>query len=141
MPLPARLLGVGGLLPFAFLCLAAALDAPRRGFWVHAQIAYGAVILSFVGALHWAFAMLLPEVSPARSWGMFGWSVVPGLVAWVALLVPAGAALVLLIGLFALHFRVDMLLAQRHGLPGWYLQLRLTLTAGAVFALLLTLFS
>ncbi len=128
-------------MPFAFLCVAATLDVPRRPFWVHAEIAYGAVILSFVGALHWAFAMLLPIDSHTQRWAMFGWSVVPALVAWVALLMPAQAALISLIGLFALHFRVDMLLAYRHRLPAWYLPLRVALTAGAVLSLLLTLFS
>ncbi len=137
--MPAQVLGFGGLVPFAGLSLAATLHLAQSLLWLRAEIAYAAVILSFVGALHWAFAMLLQPLLPRERWWMMGWSVIPALVAWVALLLPAAAALVLLIGLFALHFRIDMLLAMRHGLPRWYLQLRLTLTAGAVFSLLLCL--
>ena len=57
MPQIARLLGYGGLIPFAALA-ALALGSSQSAAWIHALIAYGAVILSFVGALHWAFGML-----------------------------------------------------------------------------------
>ena len=49
-------LGYGGLLPFVGLAVLMAADAPRQALWSQALVAYGAVILGFVGALHWAFA-------------------------------------------------------------------------------------
>ena len=58
VPQIARLLGYGGLIPFAALA-ALALGSSQSAAWIHALIAYGAVILSFVGALHWAFGMLV----------------------------------------------------------------------------------
>jgi hypothetical protein len=41
-------------------CLA--WPALRATWWVPALLGYGAVILSFVGALHWGFAMTLPDM-------------------------------------------------------------------------------
>ena len=63
----AWLLGLAGLLPFA-ACALAFFAAPEawRGFAEGALIAYGAVILSFVCALHWGFAMALPGLDDAR---------------------------------------------------------------------------
>ena len=43
-----------------------------------AQLAYGAVILTFVGAVHWGYAMRDEEIR----WGRMTWSVTPSLVAW-----------------------------------------------------------
>lgn len=133
-PLSARSLGFGGLLPFIGLALAALLDPTRAALWNHALMAYGAIILSFVGALHWGFAMTAGGLSDGERSGRFAWSVMPALIAWVALLL-AGvsvmfAALLLLAG-FWLHYLQDRMLVHRADLPVWYLPLRLTLTTVA----------
>jgi len=57
---PVRLLGYAGLFPF-FAAAAAALlgPPPWRGAALSALAAYGAVILSFLGAVHWGLASTL----------------------------------------------------------------------------------
>ena len=135
-------LGYGGLLPFVGLALASALDQDHGAWWLQALLGYGAVILSFVGALHWGIAMVAADMV-SRS-GCYAWSVVPSLLGWTGLLVaqvgfPGLAAVVLVTGFFA-HFVMDLRLAKAANLlPGWYLPLRLRLTAVATLCLLLSL--
>ncbi|MCA3237695.1 MAG: DUF3429 domain-containing protein [Curvibacter sp.] len=132
-------LGYGGLLPFAAAALGALLDGTQRSVWQHALLSYGAIILSFVGALHWALAMREDDATAASR--LYAWSVVPALAGWLALLLPllfpqgmALAALVLIVA-FAAHYGQDWRLARRMALPAWYLPLRLHLSSGAVLAL------
>jgi hypothetical protein len=128
-------LGYGGLVPFVSLGLAFVLDRADRGLVGEALVAYGAVILSFVGALHWAFAMTLPDIDARDRTRAFVWSVVPALVGWVAaLLVPVVASVALIAGFLA-HYGQDLRLASIAKLPRWYLPLRLRLTAVASLAL------
>ena len=56
-------LGYGGILPFVFLTLAGLLDRDHGPLWSDALNAYGAIILSFLGALHWA-CLLYTSPSP-----------------------------------------------------------------------------
>ena len=79
LPAPAAWLGYGGALPFVSLAALCWLVAGHAGFWFGLLLVYGAVILSFVGALHWGFAMTLPGLEPARRSRMMAWSVVPAL--------------------------------------------------------------
>ena len=128
-------LGYGGLVPFVGLALAAVTGLAQPLPAAYALLAYGAVILSFVGALHWAFAMLLPSPSTDERDGMFIWSTVPALAGWLALMLPTGAgALVVAAGLVT-HFVRDRRLARSHALPAWYLPLRLRLTVVASICL------
>ena len=140
-PAPARLLGFGGLLPFVTLAAASAFDPSHAAFWRHALVAYGAVILSFVGALHWGFATVWESHSAHYRSRLMGWSVVPALGAWIALLAPSQIGLALLTLLFAVHYVFDLGLARRSNLPGWYMRLRTPLTAGAVLSLAFALFA
>ena len=50
-------LGYGGLIPFLALTPASLLDHQHGAVWSDALYAYGAIILSFIGALHWGLAM------------------------------------------------------------------------------------
>jgi hypothetical protein len=136
--LPAHVawLGYGGLLPFAGLLILTVVDPHRAPAWSNALVAYGAVILSFVGALHWGFAMSAPRLDPTRRRRAFVWSVVPALLAWPAtVLAGSTASLILVLG-FALHLVQDRKLAGPAELPTWYLPLRWRLTAVASLCLL-----
>ena len=142
VPLPdfvrrtANRLGYAGLIPFVVLAPASLLDTHHGITWSDALFAYGAVILSFVCALHWGFAMALPGLDERRRVRTLLWSVVPSLIAWPALLlVPSDAAVLLVLG-FVLHYVQDRRLAREAGLPGWYLPLRLRLTTVACIALI-----
>ena len=129
-------LGYGGLIPFVVTALGARLDGAHGLFWSHALVCYGASIVSFLGALHWGFAMTVPEIDSRRRHALFLWSVVPAIIAWIALLLPDRAALMLLVvTLGALLWR-DRRLVGALALPGWYLPLRLKLSVVAAACLL-----
>jgi len=132
----ARWLGYGGLIPFLVLAPASLLDAHHGLTWSDALFAYGAVILSFVCALHWGFAMAFPGLDDARRRRTMLWSVVPSLIAWPALLLVPSDAAVLLVAGFVLHYVQDRRLARHADLPDWYLPLRLRLTTVACLTLI-----
>lgn len=135
-------LGWGGLVPFVGLTALYILDPAHAGLWGTTLLNYSAVILSFVGALHWAFATTQRSLSQAKRMECFVWSVVPALIGWVALSLPAAAAtfglsislavpLVLIIAGFATHYLQDLRVAGAAALPTWYLPLRARLTVVA----------
>lgn len=128
-------LGYGGLLPFVFLTLAGLLDRDHGPLWSDALNAYGAIILSFVGALHWGFAMSLRGLNDSQRSAAFIWSVVPALLAWPALLMPAILAAPLLIAGFVANSLRDRHLGRQAELPAWYLPLRFRLSGVACVCL------
>ena len=97
------LLGIAGLIPFAACGYGAVTNQGDPA--AMALAAYGAVILAFLGGVHWGFA--LPEPSGRGERARLGLGVLPSLVGWVALLleiavdVEAGLAL-LVVGFLAL---------------------------------------
>lgn len=138
LPASAAWLGYGGLIPFVGLTLMVLLDWHHQMVWSDALVGYGAVILSFVGALHWAFAMLLPDLAPAQRRNLFIWSTVPALLAWPAVLVDIFLAAPLLVTGFIAHYLRDRQLVRSAPLPAWYLPLRLHLTALACVSLIVS---
>ena len=69
IPQRVALLGYGGLLPFIATAFGSVLDGAHAALWLDALHAYGAVILSFVGALHWGFAMLATDIDDGVNGG------------------------------------------------------------------------
>lgn len=138
-PVVVAWLGYGGLLPFVGLALAIWVDQSHISLWRDALINYSAVILSFVGALHWGFAMSQSGMTPNQRTKSFVWSVVPSLLGWVALSMTPKYATLLLVAGFLAHFWQDKRLVQLVNLPAWYLPLRLRLTLVACISLLTTL--
>jgi len=134
-PAAVAWLGYGGLLPFLGSALLCWLEPNHRSLWLEMLLTYGAVILSFVGALHWGFAMVHPDTAGQPMNGMYGWSVMPSLLGWVALLVHPAAGATLLIAGFLAHYRQDLRLTRVLPLPAWYLPLRLQLTVVACLCL------
>ena len=132
LPRTVAWLGYGGLLPFLVLTPASLLDHHHGAVWSDALYAYGAIILSFIGALHWGLAMTLPELSERQRSAWFAWSVVPALIAWPAVLFSPPLAAPLLVFGFIAHYLQDRRLARQAKLPGWYLPLRLRLSSVAV---------
>ena len=127
-PATAVWLGYGGLIPFVGLSVALWIAGPAwRGFCTTALLAYGAVIASFLGAIYWGFAMRNVAGQHIR---LYLWGVVPGLVAWLALLANPVAGLWLIAGLLWVCYAVDRAAYARHELQHW-LPLRLRLTAVA----------
>jgi hypothetical protein len=112
----AVLISLAGLVPFLVLGGVVLLEPLSSPAAIEVLISYGAVVLSFLGAVHWGFALrdtahpvsgeaLPPAVLGAeRQLLMFG--VVPAIIGWVALSVmlhfhlPAFALFLLLAGFF-----------------------------------------
>ena len=134
IPIAALWLGPLGLIPFVAGALAPwLLPAERLPDAGLALAGYGAVILSFLGGVHWGLA------APAGRPLQIGLSVLPSLIGWLALLVanlyaPA-PALWLLAAAFAALLPGDLLAAGRGLAPPWYPRLRLPLTLVAVACL------
>ena len=128
-------LGYGGLIPFLVLTPASMLDHHHGAVWSDALYAYGAIILSFIGALHWGLAMSLPELSERQRSVRYTWSVVPALIAWPAVLFSPALAAPLLVFGFIAHYLQDRRLGRQATLPGWYLPMRLRLSCVAVVSL------
>jgi hypothetical protein len=61
----------------AALALLIPLSSDYRPLFAIALVNYGAVILSFVGALHWGFAMTAQDMKAEQRSGRFIWSVIP----------------------------------------------------------------
>lgn len=125
-------LGYGGLIPFITLSWLTYMDRGRGAFWHGCLVAYGAVILSFVGALHWGFAMVLKGISSRQRDALLAWSVVPCLMAFVALVMHSVFSDILLVIGFLMHVWQDRRLPESANLPAWYVPLRLRLSAVAI---------
>lgn len=137
LPPLAYLLGAAGLLPF----IGCGIEAVSRGPWqpvaLQALIAYGAVILAFLGGVHWGFALSPGQSLLVRMRLALG--VVPSLIGWVAVVLGAlglaGLALALLIvGLFG-TIATERSWARRGLVPGGYMTLRWGLSVIVVVAL------
>jgi len=141
-PLPhvALWLGLGGLIPFLAGALGALLGVGAGGSLrpvaLAALEAYGAVILSFLGAVHWGFALRAEGAEATSTPGRLVLGVVPSLVAWLALLLPGGLALVLLAAGILGTAAVETMAARRGLVPEGYLRLRWGLSLGAALCLL-----
>lgn len=132
-----RWLGAAGLIPFFGLAAMSWIPGAPQSLVAHALLGYAAVILSFVGALHWGLAMAVSSTGTHVTARLYVWSVVPALVAWLALLLPMVWAVAILIAGLWLHYAQDRRLAHLITLPEWYLPLRLKLTGAANLALVL----
>ncbi|MBV6656145.1 MAG: DUF3429 domain-containing protein [Devosiaceae bacterium] len=123
-------LGLSGALPFAAGMIVYALGGVwvlDQDFAVRSTLAYGAVILSFLGGVRWGLALLMQfdEKRDAR----LALSILPSLLGWVALLMPHFPALVLLAMAFAAQGAWDAGDVADDGAPDWYATLRTVLTA------------
>ncbi len=136
----ASRLGYAGTLPL-LLIAAAMWVVPGWQSWLHpALLAYAALVLSFVGAVHWGLALVdAPPLPQGFAERMFAWSVVPCLVAWVALLAPRPWATLLLVAGMLVQRLQDQRLARVRTLPRWYLRLRTHLSVVFVVCLLAAL--
>jgi hypothetical protein len=127
----ARWLGHAGLLPFLLgaLLVWVGLAPELHAFVTGAMSAYAALIVSFLGGIHWGLAFRL--TAPPAS--LFVWGVVPSLVAWVAVLMPPHAGLVLhgvmLVACYLVDRRVYPVQAAAH-----WLTLRFRLSSVAAFS-------
>lgn len=121
----ALALGYAGVLPVAGLLVLAWSSATWQHQAVNSATIYAALILSFLGGIHWGFA-----TSGFASSKHFLISVVPSLWAWAAFASPDFYTLLGIILGLVVFFVYERQCALVSRFPDWYLYLRLRLTLG-----------
>lgn len=138
LPPHAATLGYAGLLPFALLTAGLwIVAAPElQSVLLRALLAYGAVILTFLGAVHWGIVLARPG---SRDASVLAVGVLPSLVAAASLVLSPERALVTqLLGFAGVWLYEHRVLGEAFlGKP--YLDLRRMLTFGVVACLLAAL--
>jgi glutaredoxin len=130
------LLGYGGVVPFlvGLLVVAFAGEGGARDLAARLTVGYGAVILSFLGAVHWG--RLLERGTLEQAPMVAFWGVLPAVVGWATLALPFAWAVPIQVLAFVEVYVMDRQLLRREPAAGGYLRLRARLT-GAVASLLL----
>ncbi len=127
-PMSAWALGLAGLAPaIVFTAVALFADTP---LWPHAwrfMLCYGAVILSFIGGAWWGLASA-PGASGGRI-SLYVLAIVPAVVAAVCLIIGDWRALSAVSLAFFAALGVDARLVASGVAPGWWIRLRLPLSA------------
>jgi hypothetical protein len=132
IPPAARLLGFSGLIPFVAAAAGALIaDSALQDMSLRALVAYGAVILSFLGGVRWGLA--IAQTDATALWKPLVISVLPSLLGWAALLLPTGTGLLILATGLATMLIADARLPEA---PQWYRSLRIPLSLGAIGALI-----
>ena len=141
VPPIAILLGAAGLIPFLLGSYGAlALDGDAARISLLGLAAYGAVILAFLGGVHWGFGL---EAGTTQTVGTqrarFGLGVLPSLIGWAGLLVtfaglPKVGLLVLLAGFVAVTI-TEARGAQAGLVPNGYMLLRWILSVIVILCL------
>lgn len=128
-------LGYAGLIPPVLLAALVWLVTPDLQAWVALGLAaYAALIVSFLGGIHWGIAWMQRAASGAGSAhsrrAHVLWGVAPSLLAWPGLLMPPYAGLVWLGLMLVVCYLVDRRLYAQAGLQH-RLTLRFRLSCGA----------
>ena len=124
-PLWANFLGYAGVTPVLGLLILGWTDQTWQQQSVSLACSYGALILSFLGGIHWGFA-----TSGIASMKSLVPSVAPSLWAWAALACPQAITLWALTFGLLLFYLYERRTSWVDKLPRWYLPLRLKLTMG-----------
>ncbi|MFT5391871.1 MAG: hypothetical protein ACI8PT_002066 [Gammaproteobacteria bacterium] len=134
VPHAAAWLGAAGLIPFiAGAVTLWTLPSAHAALAADLLKGYGAIILAFMGAVHWGLAMTRDADSGLDRWFLF--SVAPALIGWGALMLSALPALVVLGFAFAMVFGLDRAAIAANLAPAWYPRLRTPLTIAVIGSL------
>lgn len=134
IPLIVLALGYAGLLPF--ITLASALWFEPGDLQIplnEALLSYSAIILSFMGAIHWGLAMKADDTIGNTQLAL---SVIAPLSAWIASLTPVAINYSLLIICFTILCLYDVYMVRVNKAPSWYSRLRIPLTVIVVISLI-----
>lgn len=128
-------LGLAGLIPFIGLAAVILLEvAGWQAVALQAFLYYSAVILSFLGGVHWGVAMSLDHEGSYPFSARMMVAMAPSLLAWPALMLsPQFSLLALMIG-FLLIRLYEAQADSVERLPVWYTTLRTLLTVVVVIS-------
>lgn len=125
-------LGILGLIPFVALAVLIATVPTETPLMSRALLYYGATILAFLGGVYWGLALRVDEsVHPA----FLALAVVPQLIGFGAMLLPAPLAHVLLGAALVGVLVIDAAYWRKNLMPRWFLSLRITLSLVAAISL------
>ena len=130
-----RILVFAGFIPFAALAFwlyGIAPDHPWRHGTTVLLTAYAAAVLSFLGGIRWGLA-LRGRDGNGKADLILG--IVPPLVGWIAIVVPAPLNFVLLAVAFAAQGAWDSLTLTSDAAPDWFRRIRIQMTVLVVAAL------
>ena len=111
LPAIVRALGYAGLIPFIGLAFMVQLaDSPNDLIALESLVAYGAVITSFLGALHWGACFRTIGEPTQNRWldhSVWIWGIMPALIAWLAIHIFIPLALLLLAATLLVQRAID----------------------------------
>ena len=143
VPWGASIVGLAGLLVFFALALVIAFGSPTLAINAYLQlIHFGALMLAFIGAIHWGLAIGAKGHGVAvPSWWYFA-SALPLVLGWLtlALVSPTIKILLLMVGFFV-SFMLDVSATARDHAPLWYKNFRKFMTIGVLIALSVSLWA
>ncbi|EFQ33113.1 hypothetical protein CGRA01v4_13237 [Colletotrichum graminicola] len=93
------------------------------------QLGYGAVIISFLGAVHWGMEYAEKTPHPRRTRFRYGMGVLAPMIAWPSLLMPVEYALTSQFAAFTFLYLADTRAKNKGWTPQWYGVYRFVLTA------------
>lgn len=93
------------------------------------QLGYGAIIISFLGAVHWGMEYAEKTPHPRRTRFRYGMGVLAPMVAWPTLLMPVEYALTSQFAAFTFLYLADTRAKNKGWTPQWYGVYRFVLTA------------
>jgi hypothetical protein len=133
IPFLAKVLGYSGLIPFVFLAAALwSFNQDSLAMLHQALLSYAAIILSFMGAVHWGLAIGAAQLRTTQ----LGFSVFPPLIAWFASFAPQSWNYSLLILTFILLCVFDIIMFKQNAVPKWYPRLRIPLSVIVILSLI-----
>jgi hypothetical protein len=138
VPSAAKWLGALGAIPFVFFALAGLFVETSFLEPAHFSLAtYGAIILSFLGGIHWGLAIADADQNEnnGATFARLAISVVPSLVGWGALLLSRPIGLAILAAAFLVMLLFDLHASRKKQTPAWYPKLRRPLTVVVVASL------
>jgi hypothetical protein len=103
------------------------------------QLGYGAVIISFLGAIHWGLEYAEKVPNHARTRFRYGMGVMAPAVAWPTLFMPVEFALTAQFAAFVALYFADARATVRGWTPSWYSTYRFALTAVVGVAIVISL--
>ncbi|HFB2048299.1 MAG: DUF3429 domain-containing protein [Hyphomicrobiaceae bacterium] len=131
-PLAALVWGWAGVIPFVVmtfvLVLADEIWKPKIELVLPL---YSAVILTFMGGVHWGIAMVKIHTS---LW-LYSTGIIPSIFAIISILLPSYYAVLVLISGFIILLATDIYLVSFEALPSWYGNLRIYLTLAVLICL------
>lgn len=130
LPQTALRLGHAALVPFvAGAALVWIVNAEAHEYATLALAAYAALVISFLGGVHWGLA--LAQRAPLAS--LFAWGAAQALLGWVAVMMPPRSGLVIDGIVLVAGYLVDRKVYPAHGAGRW-LTLRFRLAGIAALA-------